>query len=82
MADLSVDLCGLSLPNPFVVASGPLTYGAEAILEALCRWRGGGRHQDDPPHGDRQPRAPHRRPRARQPAQHRGLVRLFGGGVD
>jgi dihydroorotate dehydrogenase (fumarate) len=35
MADLSVDLCGKRLPNPFVLASGPLTWNAEAILEAF-----------------------------------------------
>jgi dihydroorotate dehydrogenase (fumarate) len=36
MADLGVDLCGIALPNPFVVASGPLTYGAEAIQAAYA----------------------------------------------
>jgi len=36
MADLSVDLCGLSLPNPFVLASGPLTWNAEAIQAAFA----------------------------------------------
>ena len=36
MADLSVDLCGHSLPNPLVLASGPLTYGAEAIQAAYA----------------------------------------------
>ena len=36
MADLSVDLCGISLPNPFVLASGPLTWNAEAIRAAFA----------------------------------------------
>lgn len=36
MADLSVDLCGLQLPNPFVLASGPLTWNAEAIQAAFA----------------------------------------------
>jgi len=36
MADLSVDLCGVSLPNPFVLASGPLTWNAEAIRAAFA----------------------------------------------
>jgi dihydroorotate dehydrogenase (fumarate) len=30
-----VDLCGLSLANPFVLASGPLTWNAEAIRAAF-----------------------------------------------
>ena len=33
--DLSVDLCGLSLANPFVLASGPLTWNAAAIQAAF-----------------------------------------------
>ena len=36
MADLSVDLCGISLANPFVLASGPLTWNAEAIQAAFA----------------------------------------------
>jgi dihydroorotate dehydrogenase (fumarate) len=36
MADLSVNLCGISLPNPFVLASGPLTWNAEAIQAAFA----------------------------------------------
>jgi dihydroorotate dehydrogenase (fumarate) len=36
MADLSVDLCGLKLANPFVLASGPLTWNAEAIHAAFA----------------------------------------------
>jgi dihydroorotate dehydrogenase (fumarate) len=36
MADLSVDLCGMSLSNPFVLASGPLTWNAEAIQAAFA----------------------------------------------
>ncbi|MCL7453024.1 MAG: 4Fe-4S binding protein [Anaerolineae bacterium] len=36
MADLSVDLCGLELPNPFVLASGPLTWNAGAIQAAFA----------------------------------------------
>ena len=35
MADLSVNLCGVSLPNPLVLASGPLTWNAEAIQAAF-----------------------------------------------
>ena len=35
MADLSVELCGRLLPNPFVLASGPLTWNAEAIQAAF-----------------------------------------------
>jgi dihydroorotate dehydrogenase subfamily 1 len=35
MADLSVELCGIRLPNPFVLASGPLTWNAEAIQAAF-----------------------------------------------
>jgi dihydroorotate dehydrogenase (fumarate) len=36
MADLRVDLCGYTLPNPFVLASGPLTWNAEAIKAAFA----------------------------------------------
>ena len=36
MADLSVELCGILLPNPFVLASGPLTWNAEAIHAAYA----------------------------------------------
>jgi dihydroorotate dehydrogenase subfamily 1 len=36
MADLSVDLCGIQLRNPFVLASGPLTWNAEAIQAAFA----------------------------------------------
>jgi dihydroorotate dehydrogenase (fumarate) len=36
MADLSVDLCGLLLSNPFVLASGPLTWNAGAIEAAFA----------------------------------------------
>jgi dihydroorotate dehydrogenase (fumarate) len=36
MADLSVDLCGYTLPNPFVLASGPLTWNAGAIKAAFA----------------------------------------------
>ncbi|MGD9375424.1 MAG: 4Fe-4S binding protein [Anaerolineae bacterium] len=36
MADLSVDLCGIPLRNPFVLASGPLTWNAGAIQAAFA----------------------------------------------
>jgi dihydroorotate dehydrogenase (fumarate) len=36
MADLSVNLCGIALPNPFVLASGPLTWNAGAIHAAFA----------------------------------------------
>lgn len=36
MADLSVNLCGVALPNPFVLASGPLTWNAAAIQAAYA----------------------------------------------
>jgi dihydroorotate dehydrogenase/NAD-dependent dihydropyrimidine dehydrogenase PreA subunit len=36
MADLSIDLCGLSLANPFVLASGPLAWNAGAIQAAFA----------------------------------------------
>ncbi len=36
MADLSVDLCGRLLDNPLVLASGPLTWNAEAIQAAFA----------------------------------------------
>jgi dihydroorotate dehydrogenase (fumarate) len=36
MADLSVDLCGVPLSNPFVLASGPLTWNAAAIQAAYA----------------------------------------------
>ena len=36
MADLSVDLCGHYLPNPLVLASGPLTWNAKAIQAAFA----------------------------------------------
>jgi dihydroorotate dehydrogenase/NAD-dependent dihydropyrimidine dehydrogenase PreA subunit len=35
MADLSVNLCGIPLSNPFVLASGPLTFDAESIHKAF-----------------------------------------------
>jgi dihydroorotate dehydrogenase (fumarate) len=35
MADLSIDLCGIRLRNPLVLASGPLSWNAEAIRAAL-----------------------------------------------
>jgi dihydroorotate dehydrogenase subfamily 1 len=35
MTDLSVDLCGIHLPNPLILASGPLSWNAEAIRSAL-----------------------------------------------
>ena len=35
MADLSVELCGIDLPNPLVLASGPLSWCAEAIRSAF-----------------------------------------------
>ena len=35
MVDLSVDLCGIHLPNPLVLASGPLSWNARAIGAAL-----------------------------------------------
>ena len=40
MADLSIDLCGISLPNPFVLASGPLTWNAKAIQAAFAAGAG------------------------------------------
>lgn len=36
MADLSVSLCGIELKNPFVVASGPLTWSAKGIHDAFA----------------------------------------------
>lgn len=36
MADLSVSLCGIKLKNPFVVASGPLTWSAKGIQDAYA----------------------------------------------
>jgi dihydroorotate dehydrogenase (fumarate) len=35
MADLGVELCGIQLRNPLVLASGPLSWNAEAIRSAL-----------------------------------------------
>ena len=34
MADLSTTLCGIKLDNPFVLGSGPLSYGVEGIVRA------------------------------------------------
>jgi dihydroorotate dehydrogenase (fumarate) len=36
MADLSVELCGIRLPNPLILASGPLSWGAEGIEAAFA----------------------------------------------
>jgi dihydroorotate dehydrogenase/NAD-dependent dihydropyrimidine dehydrogenase PreA subunit len=36
MADLGVELCGVPLANPFVLASGPLTWSAKAIQAAFA----------------------------------------------
>lgn len=36
MAELTTRLCGLTLPHPFVLASGPLSYGAEGIRAAFA----------------------------------------------
>ncbi len=36
MADLIVNLCGIELQNPFVLASGPLTWSAKGILDAYA----------------------------------------------
>jgi dihydroorotate dehydrogenase (fumarate) len=35
MTDLSINLCGMRLPNPLILASGPLSWNAEAILGAF-----------------------------------------------
>ena len=35
MADLSVELCGIRLRNPLILASGPLSWGAEGIQAAF-----------------------------------------------
>jgi dihydroorotate dehydrogenase subfamily 1 len=35
VSDLTVALCGVKLPNPFVLASGPLSWNAEAIQAAF-----------------------------------------------
>jgi dihydroorotate dehydrogenase (fumarate) len=35
MTDLSINLCDVRLPNPLVLASGPLSWNAEAILAAF-----------------------------------------------
>jgi dihydropyrimidine dehydrogenase (NAD+) subunit PreA len=35
MADLKINLCGFELDNPFVVASGPLTWSAKGIKSAF-----------------------------------------------
>jgi dihydroorotate dehydrogenase subfamily 1 len=36
MADLGVDLCGIHLPNPLILASGPLSWGAEGVRAAFA----------------------------------------------
>ena len=36
MTDLTTRICGLELKNPFILASGPLSYNGDAILRA-CR---------------------------------------------
>ena len=36
MADIRVDLCGIELKNPLVLASGPLTWSAKGILDAYA----------------------------------------------
>jgi dihydroorotate dehydrogenase (fumarate) len=36
MADLSVSLCGIELKNPFVLASGPLTWSAKGIHDVFA----------------------------------------------
>jgi len=35
MADLSIELCGVKLANPFIVSSGPLTFSAAGIMRCL-----------------------------------------------
>ena len=32
--DLTMQICGLELMNPFILASGPLSFNGEAILRA------------------------------------------------
>ncbi len=34
MADLSITFCGYTLQSPFIVSSGPLSYGAEGMIQA------------------------------------------------
>ena len=34
MANLKTTLCGIEMDNPFVLGSGPLSYGAEGIIAA------------------------------------------------
>ena len=36
MADMSTNLCGVMLPNPFILASGPLSYGAAGLIAATA----------------------------------------------
>jgi len=36
MADLSIELCGVELANPFIVSSGPLCYGAAGIKRCFA----------------------------------------------
>lgn len=36
MADVGVDLCGIELKNPFILASGPLTWSAKGIQDAYA----------------------------------------------
>ncbi|WP_317347612.1 NAD-dependent dihydropyrimidine dehydrogenase subunit PreA [Pusillibacter faecalis] len=39
--NLSADVCGVKLPNPFILASGPETDSAEKVLRAFdCGWGG------------------------------------------
>jgi dihydroorotate dehydrogenase len=38
--DLAVELCGLTLANPFVLASGPLSFSAKAIRAAFAAGAG------------------------------------------
>ncbi|MCL4459638.1 MAG: 4Fe-4S binding protein [Chloroflexi bacterium] len=35
MASLETTLCGITLPNPFILSSGPLSYSGEALARAL-----------------------------------------------
>ena len=34
-ADIGIDFCGYKLQSPFILSSGPLTYGAEGMIKGF-----------------------------------------------
>ena len=47
-ADIGIDFCGYHLQSPYILSSGPLTYGSEGMIRGIQSGMWCGCNKDNP----------------------------------